>query len=90
MIMKETFEFRELASPYRYNAGSCPRVKPIIAWYDVGYRLEGHSGGSCDGGVSGDDGGGGGGGGGGDGEGGECGGGGSHAHSQEVEGGGCP
>ncbi|KAF7385434.1 hypothetical protein HZH68_013864 [Vespula germanica] len=89
MIMKETFEFRELASPYRYNAGSCPRVKPIIAWYDVGYRLEGHSGGSCNGGVSGDDGGGGGGGGG-DGEGGECGGGGSHAHSQEVEGGGCP
>ncbi|KAI4499635.1 hypothetical protein M0802_005205 [Mischocyttarus mexicanus] len=54
-------------------------------------RVE-HSGASFNGGVGGDDGGGdgGGSGGGGGGKGGECGGGGSHAHSQEVEGGGCP
>lgn len=37
----ETYAFGKLASPCRHNVDSRPRVKPIIAWHGVGYRLEG-------------------------------------------------
>lgn len=37
----ETYAFPKLASPCRHNVDSRPRVKPIIAWHRVGYRLEG-------------------------------------------------